>query len=417
MYGRPPPGANVTSPVSIGIGAPKNQDTLPQLLPQSKLYIPQTRNIPAEQLWDERCKCVPNGQQWGAAWLDRVPTEPGHVYEHFVIVPLRVFTTHSKAAKFERRLKRNARYKDRPLMVFQLGQWLALPVPVWLKDDDSRVAYNRAAIVSLITNDTRSTNIKHEVIRRRQKENAELLRKADEILQPTYETADSSVSQRGPQHALPAGHVRYHTSDEETALLEARGERYELPHPDAVAESAWQKPHSLLSSKHTYGLMWVLPDIQSPGQEFEHVCFAWLGAYATQQHVDDAQRLIKAAHPEWSVVSFEIGTPLQMPIPSWIMQVNSSYVYDQDTLNQLMMRDNAYRSPECVDALIKSRKADTAIDADVLNRIAPRDEQKLDALFDEDKEDIPVGEVLMHQQTNTSDNKKFSLTVTQFTEI
>lgn len=425
--GRPPPGAKILPPLSVGIGAPVD---IPQLLPRSKLFIPQTRNISAEKLWDEKCKCVPHGQNWGCAWIDRVPDKPGKVFERFVIVPLKVFRTYKKAVKFQHRVQKKHKYKDRPFMIFQLGQWLALPVPVWLSSEDEQVDYTHNALVKLITNDTRSTNVRREVMKRRQKEDAEVLREADELTQPAYKTTapDGSfvdVPQTGDKKELPTGHARYLRPDEETAILEATGRRYERPDADEEQKKfEWERPIDLISSRYNFGLMWVLPDIQSPGQKFKHVSFAWLGAYATESDLDAAQRMIKASHPEWSVVSFEIGTPLQLPIPQWIMQVNSSYVYDQETVGKLMMQDPNYMEPEEITSIMDAREMKCeqtvdheTMDLDLVNAIAPRDETEVHKRRDDALSEIPEGQSMIDQQVKTSTNKMMSLTTTQFSNI
>lgn len=389
------------------------------MLPESKLYIPQTRNIPALELSEERCKYVPRNQEWGCAWVDRVPDQPGGKYERFVIVPLRVFKTGRMAQKFLRQITKTPEYKDRPLMIFQMGYWLVLPSPEWLKSDNDRVEYNSATLIKLIERDTKSTVIKQEVMKRRQKEKAAKLAEADrKYVKPTYAKSTKSIDQKELQAVVPARHAQYRSADEETALLEAKGRRYERPDPeDEKKEQTWKIPTDLMSDELVWGLMWVLPDVQSPGQKFEAVSFAWLGAYQTHEHLEQAQRAIKKEHPEWSVISFRVGQPLQLPIPSWLMQVDSKYVYDQDTVCELMMQSPNYRTPEEVDAEIESRKIaakHTAIDADgidLLDRIAPCPETT------DDEKDTLEDQCLLKKDKYASENGTFGMTMTQYTKL
>lgn len=398
---RPPPGANITQPYRIGIGAPKQ---IPHMLPESKLYIPQTRNIAAETLWDQKCKCVPLRQHFGVAWVDRVPQHANAKHDRFVIVPLRVFSTHRKATRYKKMLHQMPKYNDRPVMLFEMGNWHALPIPVWLTEESDQVDYMRRVIVRLIDNDTKSTNVKHEVMKRRRKQDPEKLRSADEILTHTKEARDDTSVDR------------YLTADEETMLLESKGTRYEAPELDAEEkEQAWETPDDILSSKTRYGLMWVLPDVQSPGQKFTHVCFAWLGAYKTPTELDAAQRRIKSVHPEWSVISFALGTPLDLPVPSWIMQTNSNYVYDQSTMSALMMESPSYRSPDCVvQSTVDMDTTPKNIQMELVDAIVPQTQPSTKMI--EETAEIPEGQQLLHKADHFSDNKMFSITVTQYAD-
>ncbi len=319
--------------VSRNLADPSDDSSKAVELPESRLHIPSTRSMTVNELFEERCKFRPKKQTWGAAWIDYAPaTAPAEGRTQFTVVFLDVFGSKARAERY--RTKCLEAYSDRPLIIFRVGHWIVLPVPQWLDTDDAMIAYNRCAIVNLMKKDVEATVVKHEIIKRRQKRSH-------------LETS-------------------YLTPEEETAKLESGGDTWVPPTEKERAEqlddykSPWINVSRSCTSKYKYGLAWVLPEVQNPGHRFEHVAFSWLGAFKTEGDVDSAQKTIRKQHPEWNVTVLELGKPVTMPIPLWLMQLDRKVVYDQPFVEELMSQVGTSVSPEDMDAELKQVDFDSA---------------------------------------------------------
>jgi hypothetical protein len=360
--------------LSVGIGAPETQTqtqsnerrgirgttrnlggaTLQGLktakdLPESRLFIPSTRPMTASELYEERCKSRPAEQEWGAGWIDYAPQLRAVDRHSFTVVFLDVFATESDAHRYRERV--TLEYPKRPLIVFRIGYWLALPVPRWLRTEAEVIAYNRTVTVGLISKDVQATRVKHAIIKRRAK-------------------------QQGSDYSSP---------EVETSKLESGGDDWIPPTEEARRvelddyKSQWVAPSASCRSKYKYGLAWVLPNVQNPGHMFEHVTFAWLGAYMTDAQVQCAQATIREGHPEWNVAVFELGNPVSLPVPMWLLQLDRKVVYDQPYISELMSQAGPpCVSPEVVEEALLESAEDEDVETAVINELVGDDEASTD---------------------------------------
>ena len=295
------PRNRIAPPMSIGINKPIGFD--PSVFRNTAgvgnnptVFIPKTRGLPPDHMWEERCECTPPGQKWGVALLTPTPTAPGK-HDQFVVVFLDAFRSEVRAKACQRRMS-----KRHSTIVFEMGQWLALPVPTWLQTEDQIVDYNLESVCALMKYDTARTKIKQEVMRRRAKNSA---------------TVKESISPSDETKKLEPGSGDYWAGRSQSPSLPNSSVNYE--------------------SHYKVGLAWVLPNVQCPGLQFTNMAFAFLGAYEEECELDLAQAKIKETYPEWSIVAFDMCKPLEIPVPSWLMQRDMRVKYDQETMTELMM--------------------------------------------------------------------------------
>ncbi len=394
-------------------------------LPSSRMYTPTTRELTGEQLCDEVCPHTPTNQCWGVAFVDKAPARPLR-FKQIVIQPLRVFRNARRAIKFEQQLRKTPEYKRKHIIRFKMGAWNVLPVPSWMTNPEEHLKYSRECIALLIDEDKKTTDAARNLMKRRRLQSTDALREADEkYVKPLYDG-------QTPQQAepVPPNQQRYFSADEETKLLQPGGEEFVLPpEGEERVQPESDKPDDILDERYLFGLMWVLPFVQNI-EVHDFVAFAWLGAYQTEPEVEDAQKKIRDACPEWSVDRFEIGDPLELPMPTWLMQLDSKLVYDQPFLKDLLMPSPDYKSPEEVNAQMDAHERAKAADREYkgdLDSVFPVPGVDATVEFvhgdsDDDNDNDSDGEatdekdprVLVSRTDEWSKNNKFGLDVRQY---
>ena len=381
------------------------------LLPQSRLFIPKASSLTPLELYEEQCKHVPNKQIWGVAWLNKTPIHPDDKYDSFVVVLLKTFALQRKAIKYKTLIMR--KYPGRSAIIFRMGYWLTLPIPQWLTTDKAIIKYNEEAGVALIKNDARNTKIKHEIVKRRTKRS----NIDTSYLEPEEETL--RLEPDGQAYVAPSESKQHETSD--GTLETGQTSTEEVPPveddsweraPIVDTKSTWLVPKDITSESHPFGLLWVLPDIQAPGQFFKNIAFAWLGAYENMETVETAQAKIKESHPSWSVTLCEMGTPLQIPIPTWLLQQRQQILYDQPILSEFMQQGQHYVGPEELGVRLEEMNTqaeaakigndvldDTDMSAQIADIAGPEGDSDDGATIDDEKE----YEVVNITRTTTGD--------------
>lgn len=281
--------------------------TRPVGLPKSHLMIPPSTKLSVDFLWEQQCKTIPHNQKWGLAWMFHVPKEPNVLFNSITVVFIGAYKTKRLALSVQQ--KARGMYPNRVSMVFKLGYWQALPVPRWLdkfKDIDD---YNGEVIKRHMRLDFKKTDVEHEVLRRRAHSKSNTPHDSPEIATEKIE------------NLIHGDHTQEIKQCDDAKLMDKW---------DSTSMTG------LLSKKQKIGLAWSLPSLQCRGRVLKDLTVAWLGVF---QSVSDAvahKTIIEKHHPEWHIHSFEVGQPLELPVPFWKLQQEHKMHYEQNILNEFM---------------------------------------------------------------------------------
>lgn len=359
---------------------------------QRMMHIPKTRGLSETVLWEERCSVLPHHQEWGMAWVFFIPDHPGITFKKIQVVFLGCYRTEGAAVSAQNRVR--GMFPNRASILFRIGHWTTLPIPRWLTGFQNIDRYNGDIIKRLMKQDFRKTQIEHEILRRRtnaktnkQHEDPQVAtQKVEDVVYGTTQAAEEEVAQQ-PR----------------TARLEV---------DDWNADDV--KP--ILRAKQKYGLAWVLPAIQNEGRDLKEIAIAWLGTFKSLTEVNSQQELIRTAHPEWDVHRFDVGQPLDLPVPIWTLQANQSVHYSQDTLRQFMRTDTA--PTEVAAPLIEPPPLDPGESTKrVVFDIAAEEEEVIKAIAgagDTDEEEEKEKKLLLDHEETTINKSGFKVTLQSF---
>jgi len=323
-----PPGATVTNPVEFELirkdGQPSPSEfavpgrraynvgrrTRPTGPPRSRMHIPKTRGLSADELWEQRCSVLPKRQNWCLVWIFYIPSEPGTTFKSIKTVFVGTYKTKQIAESAQ--IRARGMYPNRASMLSRIGFWQALPVPRWLDKFPEVDAYNGTVIKRLINQDFKKTRIEHEVLRRRAKARADVESDPPEMASEKVEN-------------VVYGKAAIDDEDDKEPVSSRPSEQWE-----SVSGKG------LISRQQRIGLAWVLPSVQRRGRDLKEVAVAWLGTFRSVTEANNQQQLIKAKHPEWDVHSFTVGEPIDLPVPIWELQKRELVQYNQDMLGDFM---------------------------------------------------------------------------------
>lgn len=300
--------------------------------PQRKTVEAKQRKLPIHTLQNLKCTTTPPDQRIGVGQLYTLPTTPGEKRQQFLVNLLNVFSSQKDADEYKVFLarSRSAERGTYVVMTFPMGYWLSLPVPVWLHDGKGANVFNSQSTVNRIN--TYNSN---------------------SIFRLLKENFDQAIRSKIVRKARTDSSGPYMTADEENKILEPDGTVFSSAAAEEKKDQILEPDdkvfynQKVLADKFKYGLAWVLPTIQTPGQEFESVAFAWLGAYATLDEVTSARKDIQRDQPEFNVYEFKLGTLLELPVKSWVLQSRNAVFYDsQEVLGEMLRSDNGVAAVE-----------------------------------------------------------------------
>lgn len=348
--------------------------TRPNEIPQSRMTIPKTRGLSVDVLWEQQCMVLPQNQKYGLAWVFFLPLEPGIKFESIKVVFISSYKTRHTALSAQVRAK--GMFPNRTSMLFKIGYWQALPVPRWLDEFEDVDQYNGEVIKRHMTYDFKLTEIEHELLRRRVKAKVEQL------------PDDPAVASEKIEEAIYGKDLTLEENGAEGGADETKDPGVVVSATTRAVDQWDANPvKGLLSPKSKIGLAWVLPTLQRRGRKLTDVAIAWLGTFRSVQAANAQQKLIKKAHPEWHVYSFEVGQPLSLPVPTWEMQREKRVQYDQNILKDLMGTDPEVGGAPGVDILPPAtmRQDPANDDSSLFDDIvgAPEDNEK-----DDENEDL-----------------------------
>lgn len=268
------------------------------MVPQSKTFTRRHRNKSAEFHYDN-----PYSQtkpSWCVAALDRAPLVKPRAQSIFGMVFLDIFTTESDALNTRNELQKQN--NNSIFIVFQLGNWITLPIPRWLSTVEEIITYNRKLSVNLIERMLQRDKVFEEVVKRR-----------------TSRTTNGD----------------YISAQEELERIE-RTEIIERK-PEATVSTQKKSWDVEYKTEEYDGLMWALPELQT-SKPVDSVTFVLLGAFSDPEELEQARREISISFPEFSIFKFPFGHPISIPPPIWLLQATGAVIYDQPILKDLMSR-------------------------------------------------------------------------------
>ncbi len=364
----PPAGAYIADRVNFDIIRRSDQRSVPRPVQpdrvkfhqakrtyptESKLHVPETRNLDVEVLSEERCVEVARRQKWVLAWYFG-PLNVGIPFDALHIVILGFYKNKRKADK--QRVIIMRQHPTRLLLTFQTGYWLAFPMPRNVEGlgppaqwESAAIAYNLKVIQQNMSYDKKTASVELELLKRRSKrdpnEPGASAQDATKIVEDTiYGVTDAEV-QSDQYYGTAADDNMSEDEGEEKDYPAPRGKVENISfavHPDEIDPG--QSSHAVMQDakayrvrSQKYGLAWGLPTLQR-SRPVDGIAAAFLGAFSSPNEVSAARVTIQKRHPEWHIYEYELGTPLPFPVPQWKLQRDGNVRYDQETVTDFMHR-------------------------------------------------------------------------------
>lgn len=314
----------------------RNAPPLCPFMPEAKLFVPESRNKPVDEMWSEKYQ-TPHKQTFGVAFFGPIPKTAGNKYTRFQICGLSVHKNEARANSERDHIRE--KHPEQMPGTFRMGMWHVLPVPVWLETESEQVEYARTCISYHMNLEKRKTKLRQDLVKRRSK--------------------------------LPVG-TKPFEAHEEATLLEP-DDVVDPPIDEEEKEKKVIKFKELVFRKHAWGLMSVLPEVQNPNQSFEFVCFNWIGAYKSRSDAEHERAIIQPKYPEWQIFSFKLGEPLDLPVPVWLFK-QEQFAFDQRTMKDFMSCTTNGPNPEELNDAIDLREETFRNDPHNANLMAMEEE-------------------------------------------